>query len=185
MGLYTTYLIASENGSGWFSKRISPLQESIKTRIWIQILGRKKKEGSMPKGLSPPVRSMILKLKWSHHRFLLLEVVGCHDEQPYSLWEQLLPVGNEVGPGLGDALESADGLGRDTREDLHQGEAAQPNHACRGAVLHACHQERSKSGGFCQTCMSRNYNKMVEHRWYLWPLLNTRFKFKWQLFHVL
>lgn len=47
-----------------------------------------------------------------------------HEEEPLHSLGQLLSmirVSNEVAPDLRDALEVVDELGRDAREDLHQG----------------------------------------------------------------
>ena len=47
-------------------------------------------------------------------------------------------VGDEVAPGLGNALEPADGLGRDAGEDLHQGVVMEAVRTPLGAVhVHA------------------------------------------------
>jgi len=71
------------------------------------------------------------------------------DEQSLHGLAELLTVvrvGNEVAPGLGDALEAADGLARDAREDLHQGVVREAGHhagALLGVALHASLREQS------------------------------------------
>jgi len=71
------------------------------------------------------------------------------DEQSLHGLAELLTVirvGNEVTTGLGDALEAADGLGRDAREDLHQGVVREAGHhagALLGVALHASLREQS------------------------------------------
>ena len=72
-----------------------------------------------------------------------------NEEEPFQGLGELLAVKgvvNEVAPGLGDALESVDGPGGETREDLHDvvvGEAS------RRAPLGAIHAAESdlRSGG--------------------------------------
>ena len=76
--------------------------------------------------------------------------LGRLDEQSlHGLAERLtvVKVSDEVAPGLGDALEAIDGLGRDTGEDLHQGIVREDGHragAHLGAArLHASLREQS------------------------------------------
>ena len=72
-----------------------------------------------------------------------------NEEEPFQGLGELLAVEgvvDEVAPGLGDALESVDGPGGETREDLHDvvvGEAS------RRALLGAIHAAESdlRSGG--------------------------------------
>jgi len=60
-------------------------------------------------------------------------------------------VGDEVAPGLGHALEPADGLGRDAGQDLQHGvvrEAGHPRAGGRlGAALHASLRKQSVESG--------------------------------------
>jgi len=71
------------------------------------------------------------------------------DEQSLHGLTELLTVvrvGNEVTPGHGDALEAADGLGRDAGEDLNQGVIGEDGHRAGtrlGAALHASLREQS------------------------------------------
>ena len=71
------------------------------------------------------------------------------DEQSLHGLAELLTVvkvSDEVAPGLGDALEAIDGLGRDTGEDLHQGVVREAGHsdvALLGAALHVSLRELS------------------------------------------
>ena len=62
-----------------------------------------------------------------------------NEEEPFQGLGELLAVKgvvDEVAPGLGDALESADGPGGETREDLHDGVIGE---ASRRAPLGAIH----------------------------------------------
>jgi len=80
------------------------------------------------------------------------KVLWHHEEESLHCLGELLPVvrvRNEVAPGLGDALEPADGLCRDAGEDLHQGVVGEGGHCHRALVLGAVHATESdlRSGG--------------------------------------
>ena len=72
-----------------------------------------------------------------------------YEEEPFQCLGELLAVEgvvDEVAPGLGDALESVDGPGGETREGLHDGVVGE---ASRRAPLGAIHAAESdlRSGG--------------------------------------
>jgi hypothetical protein len=80
------------------------------------------------------------------------------EEEPFQGLGELLAVegvGDEVAPGLGHALEPADGLGRDAGEDLRQGVVREAGHRAR-APLEAVHvhatESNLRSGGSRWRC---------------------------------
>ena len=72
-----------------------------------------------------------------------------YEEQPFQGLGELLAVEgvvDEVAPGLGDALESVDGPGGETREDLDDGVVGEASRRAPLGAMHAAERDL-RSGG--------------------------------------